>query len=40
MLLPKCAVSDGTKSRFITEQEAEWLISMIGKIPIFSKLLI
>ena len=47
MLLSKSTVCDSnvdslliTRSRFVKEQEAEWLLSMIGKIPILGKILI
>ena len=36
MLLSKFTVCDGKKSRFIKEQEAEGLLSMIGKISILA----
>ena len=40
MILSKCAICDGKKSRFIKKQEAKGLLSKLGnKVP-FSKLLI
>ena len=40
MLSSKCAVCDSKKSRFIKEQEAEGLLSMILNIPLIGPLLI
>ena len=46
MLLSKCAVSDGKKSKFIKEQETSGLLSSLGiktplsKIPLLGPLLI
>ena len=40
MLSSKCAVCDSKKSRFIKEQEAEGLLSMIRNIPLIGPLLI
>ena len=40
MLSSKCAVCDSKKPRFIKEQEAEGLLSMIGNIPLIGPLLI
>ena len=40
MLTSNCAVCGSKKSRFIKEQEAKGLISMIGKIPLLDPLLI
>ena len=40
MLTSNCAVCGSKKSRFIKEQEAKGLISMIDKIPLFDPLLI
>ena len=45
MLLSKCAVSDGKKSKFIKEQETSGLLSSLGiktplsKIPLVGSLL-
>ena len=45
MLLPKCAVCDSKKSKFIIEQEASGLLSSLGiktplsKIPLVGPLL-
>ena len=40
MLTSNCAVCGSKKSRFIKEQEAKGLISMIDKIPLLDPLLI
>ena len=40
MLTSNCAICGGKESRFIKEQEAKRLLSMIGKIPLLSPLLI
>ena len=41
MLLSKCAVCDGKKSKFIKEQEASWLLSILGiKTPFIEVLLV
>ena len=39
MLSSKCAVCDNKTYRSIKDQEAEGLLSMIGKIPLFKKIL-
>ena len=40
MLLSSRAVSDSKKSRFITDQEAKGLLSLICKVPVLGKLVI
>ena len=41
MLLSKCAVCDSKKSKFIKEQEASWLLSILGiKTPFIEVLLV
>ena len=45
MILSKCAISGGKKSRFIKNQEAKWLLSNLGlktplsKVPILGYIL-
>ena len=45
MILSKCAICDGKKSRFIKNQEAKGLLSNLGirtplsKVPIFGDIL-
>ena len=40
MVLSKCAICDGKKSRFIKNQEAKWLLSNSGTRTPLSKVLI
>ena len=46
MLLPKCAVCDSKKSKFVKEQEASGLLSSLGikthlnKVPLLGPLLL
>ena len=40
MLSSNCAVCGSRKSRYIKEQEAKWILSSIGKIPLAALLLI
>ena len=40
MMLSKCAISNGKKSKFINKQEAKGLLSNLGIITPLSKILI
>ena len=40
MLLSKCAVCDGKKSKFIKEQEASGILSSLGLKTLLSKVLL